>query len=72
MTDHMFQVPSPTAVAYVLMNGDTPVEVYTDRDIADRDCWICIEGEKFSDNPEDFYVKALPLNTLSYARIDAA
>lgn len=71
MADSVFQVPSPTAVAYVLMNGDTPVEVYTDQDIAERDCWICNEGEKFSENPHDYYIKSVPLNTLSYAPTEA-
>ena len=58
--------PLPTHV-YVLMDGNTPVETYTDKDLAYYDCWICNEAEKFSPDPMPFYVKDVLLNTSTYA-----
>lgn len=67
----LFLGPNRMIAVFILMNGTDPVEAYTDKDIAERDCWICNEGEKFSDDPHTFYVKEVALNTLSYAPTEA-
>jgi hypothetical protein len=56
----------PTAV-FILMDGSTPVEAYTDKELAYYDCYICNEAEKFSENPSSFYVRDVILNTMPYA-----
>ena len=58
--------PLPSVV-YVLMDGNNPVESYLDKNLADYDCWICNEAEKFADNPMPFYVKRVMLNTATYS-----
>jgi hypothetical protein len=67
----LFLGPKHITTIFILMNSTDPVEAYTDKDIAERDCWICNEGEKFSDDPHAFYVKEVALNTLSYAPTEA-
>jgi hypothetical protein len=67
----LFFGPGFTTTIFVLMTGSDPIEAYTDKATAERDCWICNEGEKFSDEPQDFYVKEVALNTANYEPTEA-
>lgn len=60
--------PMPSAV-FILMDGNTPVEAYTDEEAAHRDCWLCNEAEKFSPDPFPFHVKEVLLRTDTYGDI---
>jgi hypothetical protein len=55
----------PTKV-YLLLDGQTPIEAYTDKEVAHRDCYICNEAEKFSPTPMPFSVKEVLLRTDTY------
>ena len=57
--------PMPTKV-YLLLDGQTPIEAYTDKEVAHHDCWICNEAEKFSPDPMPFSVKEVSLRTDIY------
>ena len=44
---------------YILMGGHAPVDVYMDRSLALYDCWLMTEGERYDENPTDYWVKCL-------------
>jgi hypothetical protein len=44
---------------FLLMDGTNPVEAYRDKALADRDCWLCNDAEKFSPDPMPYWVKPL-------------
>ena len=46
---------------FVLMGGHDPVEVYMDKSLAMYDCWLMAEGERYDENPTDYWVKGLEL-----------
>lgn len=60
--------PMPTKV-YLLLDGQTPIEAYTVKEVAHRDCWVCNEAEKFSPTPMPFSVKEVLLRTDTYADV---
>jgi hypothetical protein len=53
---------------YVLMEGNKPVGVYTDKALADKDCWLCNEAQKYLDMEQfNYWVSTSALCTDSPA-----
>ena len=52
---------------YVLMEGNKPVGVYTDKALADKDCWLCNEADKYAPEPMTYWVESVALCTDSPA-----
>lgn len=46
---------------HLLMNDKEPVGAYTDKALADADCWLCNDAEKFSPDPMPYWVKTVDL-----------
>ena len=49
--------------AYLLMQDGKPVRVYTDRALALYECWVCTRGDENAENPSDYYITELVLDT---------
>jgi hypothetical protein len=46
---------------FVLMEGDKPTSVYADKKLAEQDCWLCNESQKYLDMEQfNYWVKAVP------------
>lgn len=52
-----------TISVYILMQGLKPVGAYTDKDTADKDCWLCNEADKYTPEPMSYWVSSVPLCT---------
>lgn len=51
-------------ILYILMDNTEPVGVYTDKALADKDCWDCNTEADYTDegkNYPDFWVATAPL-----------
>lgn len=51
-------------ILYILMDNTEPVGVYTDKALADKDCWDCNTEAGYTDegkNYPDFWVSTAPL-----------
>ena len=49
--------------AYLLMENGIPIRVYTDKALAFYECWICTKGCEYEENPSDYYITELVLDT---------
>lgn len=49
--------------AYLLMENGIPIRVYTDKALAFYECWICTKGCEYAENPSDYYITELVLDT---------
>ena len=53
----------PQLIIHLLMENQTVMGAYTDKNLADYDCWLCNEAEKFSPDPMPFWVKSVEVVT---------
>ena len=67
MQAHTVSLPcirtSHEQTAYLLMQDGKPVRVYTDRALALYECWVCTRGDENAENPSDYYITELVLDT---------
>lgn len=52
---------NPQINIYLLMENANVISAYSDKALADADCWICNDAEKFSVDPHPFWVKPVPM-----------
>ena len=46
----------PEIKVYLMMKNGFPQRSYTDRALAFYECWVCTEGEFYTETPDDYYV----------------
>lgn len=59
------------SVVYLLMNANHPEAAYADEELAQHDCWVSNEAEKFSHDPMPYWVQRLPINMDTYMELAA-
>lgn len=43
---------------FLLMEGDTPVSAYADKALAEQDCWVCNDAQRYLDMEQfNYWVK---------------
>lgn len=57
---------------FLLMDGVNPVEAYSDKALADQDCWLCNEAEKFSPDPMPYWVKPVAFHNTTFTDVFSA
>ena len=51
------QDSTDTAV-FLLMEGDNPITAYADKALAEQDCWVCNDAQRYLDMEQlDYWVK---------------
>jgi hypothetical protein len=52
----------PDQIVYLLMCNGSPVRVYTDKALAFYECWVCTAGERYVDEPSEYYITEVVLD----------
>ena len=52
----------PDQTVYMLMCNGSPVRVYTDKALAFYECWVCTAGERYADEPSEYYITEVVLD----------
>jgi hypothetical protein len=52
----------PDQTVYLLMCNGSPVRVYTDKALAFYECWVCTAGERYVDEPSEYYITEVVLD----------
>ena len=43
---------------FLLMEGDNPITAYADKALAEQDCWVCNDAQRYLDMEQlDYWVK---------------
>lgn len=51
---------SDEVAIFLLMEGDTPITAYADKALADHDCWVCNDAQKYLDMEQfNYWVKPI-------------
>ena len=49
---------STDIAVFLLMEGDKPITAYADKALAEQDCWVCNDAQKYLDMEQlDYWVK---------------
>jgi hypothetical protein len=49
---------STNTAIFLLMEGDTPITAYADKALAEQDCWVCNDAQRYLDMEQlDYWVK---------------
>lgn len=49
---------STDTAIFLLMEGDNPITAYADRALAEQDCWVCNDAQRYLDMEQlDYWVK---------------
>lgn len=49
---------STDTAIFLLMEGDTPITAYADKALAEQDCWVCNDAQRYLDMEQlDYWVK---------------
>lgn len=56
----------PEVRVYLLMKNGFPFRSYTDSSLAFYECWVCAEGDMYSETPDDYYVVEIMQDPSTY------
>ena len=56
----------PEVRVYLLMKNGFPFRSYTDSSLAFYECWVCTEGDMYSETPDDYYVVEIMQDPSTY------
>ena len=52
---------STDITVFLLMEGDKPITAYADKALAEQDCWVCNDAQRYLDMEQfNYWVKAVP------------